>query len=291
MEFDDLLDRLWIYDFEVFAHDWLLVAVNYRTDEEVVFHNSSRDDVNSWLVKNDVILCGYNNHSYDRYILQGIMVGCNPEEVKEINDKIVKEGIKGYEIGLQKVYMTPQWDLYKEINPPKSLKELEGNMNMDITETTIPFDLPDKWNEQQYKEVLYYCEHDVRATKAVFDRLIDKYKSKFIVAKLGQLDPVKALSLTNANLSALFLNATPGNFTDYYDYKYPDIVDKSKIPQEFLDYIDDLVEHNDKDYKPDGPKLDINGIIFKVGVGGGHGFTKQGLINYDRGDMNDIKCD
>ena len=32
-------------------------------------------------------------------------------------------------------------------------------------------------------------------------------------------------------------------------------VDKVKIPQVYLDYIDDIVEHNDLDYKPEAPTL------------------------------------
>ena len=31
MTFDELLDRVWGYDFEVTAHDWLLVLKDYRT--------------------------------------------------------------------------------------------------------------------------------------------------------------------------------------------------------------------------------------------------------------------
>ena len=43
MEFDKLLDRLWGFDAEVFAHDCLFVFINYKTKEEKVFHNSSAD--------------------------------------------------------------------------------------------------------------------------------------------------------------------------------------------------------------------------------------------------------
>ena len=45
MNFDDLLNRFWGYDFEVTAYDWLLVLKNYRTRERVVFHNSVPNDI------------------------------------------------------------------------------------------------------------------------------------------------------------------------------------------------------------------------------------------------------
>ena len=34
MQFDDLLNRLWMFDAEVFAHDSLFVFINYKTKEE-----------------------------------------------------------------------------------------------------------------------------------------------------------------------------------------------------------------------------------------------------------------
>ena len=36
MTFDDLLDRLWGYDAEIFAHDSLFVFINYRTKERKI---------------------------------------------------------------------------------------------------------------------------------------------------------------------------------------------------------------------------------------------------------------
>ena len=49
MSFDELLDRIWGYDFEVTSHDWLLVLINYRTKEKVVFHNSLPNDIQNFI--------------------------------------------------------------------------------------------------------------------------------------------------------------------------------------------------------------------------------------------------
>lgn len=289
MEFDQLLDKLWGFDAEVFAHDSLFVFTNYRTRESINFHNCPADTLYSWLIQEQPILMGYNCNNYDKHILRAWLAGFSPEEIKEVSDYIMS-GENAWNIPMEHIDLPVMWDLFNEINPRKSLKELEGNLRLNITETTIPFDLPTKWTEQQFKEVLYYCEHDVEALFPVFEKLINAYKSKFIIAKLGGIEPDKALAMTNANLSAKFLNAKKGDYTDYYDYKYPSVVDKNKIPKEFIDYIDDMIAHNDKEYKGEPPLLDINGILFQVGVGGGHGFTKDDMIDYDRGDGGDFKC-
>lgn len=288
MSFDDLLDKLWGFDAEVFAHDSLFVFIKYRTGEEKIFHNCPGDELQQWLNKEKPILMGFNCNNYDKYILKAWLSGYTPEEIKQVNDYIIS-GNNGWELEYDCGSIPYMWDLFNEINPRKSLKELEGNLRLDITETTIPFDLPTKWTEQERDEVIYYCRHDVQALFPIFDKLIAKYKSKFIIAKLGKIEPMSALSQTDANLTAILLGGKKQTHKDNFAYVYPNVVNKSKIPKEYLDYIDDVIEHNDLNYKPDAPLLDMDTINFQVGLGGGHGFIKEGVLDYDRGDT--FTCD
>lgn len=283
MSFDDLLDRIWGYDFEVTEHDWLLVLKDYRTRKRVVFHNSLPNDVQNFIDMENPILMGYNNNGYDKYILKAILNGYTPEEIKGVNDHIIGGG-NGWELDLGYTKVPTQIDLMNCIIPRKSLKELEGNLRMNITESTIDFNIKTKWNKQEYDEMLYYCEHDVDALFPIFEMLMTRFKSKYIIGKFGNIDLEYALSLTDANLTAVLLGAERQEHDDNFAYVYPKQVEKEKIPKEFLDYIDDLVEHNDLDYKPEAPALDLDSIIFQTGIGGGHGFIKEGTLIYDRGD-------
>ena len=283
MNFDDLLDRLWGYDFEVTAYDWLLVLKNYRTRERVVFHNAIPNDVQNFIDVYDPIMMGYNNNGYDKYILKAILSGYTPEELKEVNDHIIGGG-NGWELDLGYVEVPTQVDLINCIIPRKSLKELEGNLRMNITESTVDFDIDHKWTEQEYEEMLYYCDHDVVALFPIFDILITRFKAKYVISKLGKMDEEYALSLTDANLTAVLLGAERVEHDDPFGYEYPDVIDKSKIPKQALDYFDDLIAHNDLDYKVEAPCLDLKTIDFQLGVGGCHGFIKEGVYRYDRGD-------
>ncbi len=287
MEFDSLLDRIWGYDFEVTAHDWLLVLKDYRKRERVVFHNSIPNDIQNFIDTYNPILLGYNNNGYDKFILKAILNGYTPEEVKEVNDYIIAGG-NGWEIDLGYTKVPTQVDLINCIIPRKSLKELEGNLRMNITETTIDFNIKTKWNKQEYDEMLYYCDHDVDALFPIFDMLMTRFKSKFIIAKLGKMDPEYALSLTDANLTAVLLGGERQEHDDNFKYTYPEQVQKEKIPQAALDYFDDLIEHNDLDYKVEAPCLDLKTIDFQLGIGGGHAFIKDGVYSYDRGD--NLQC-
>lgn len=284
MDFDLLLDSLWFFDYEVFAHDTLMVAINYKTNEEKIFHNSSSDDYFEFINKYNPILMGYNCKSYDKYILKACMLGYSPEEIKEINDFII-DGNNGWDYPFVGYCdLPPIWDLFDCIKTFKSLKEIEGNLRLNITETTIPFDLPTKWNEKEYEEVLYYCRADVKALFPLFSRLINSYKSKFVICKIGNIDPRYGLGMTDANLTAKLLGAERQEHDDPFLYTYPDIIDKQKIPKEALDYFDDLIAHNDLEYKRKAPNLDLGTIEFQLGVGGCHGFSKNGTYTYDRGD-------
>ena len=168
---------------EVFAHDSLFVFINYITGEEKVFHNCPGNDIQEWIDKSNPILCGFNCNNYDKHILRGWINGLCPEELKQMNDHIISGG-NGWDIDVGYVKLPTMWDFFNEINPRKSLKEIEGNLRLPITETTVPFDLPTKWTKEQYEEVLYYCRHDVKALFAIFDKLKNNYKSKYIICKI-----------------------------------------------------------------------------------------------------------
>lgn len=283
MSFDDLLDRLWGYDFEVTEYDWLLVLKDYRKRNRIVFHNAVPNDLQNFIDTYNPIMMGYNNNGYDKYIFKAILSGYTPEEVKQVNDHIIGGG-NGWELDLGYMEIPTQVDLINCIIPRKSLKELEGNLRMNITESTVDFDIDHKWTKQEYDEMLYYCDHDVDALFPIFDILITRFKSKFIIARLGKIDEEYALSLTDANLTAVLLGAERIEHDDPFCYEYPDVIDKTKIPKQALDYFDDLIAHNDLDYKVEAPCLDLKTIDFQLGVGGCHGFIKEGVYQYDRGD-------
>lgn len=283
MSFDEFLDRLWGYDFEVTAYDWLLVLKDYRTRKRIVFHNAIPNDIQNFIDKHNPIMMGYNNNGYDKYILKSILNGYTPEEVKEVNDHIISGG-NGWEIDLGYTKVPTQVDLINCIIPRKSLKELEGNLRMNITESTVDFSIDHKWTKEEYEDMLYYCDHDVDALFPIFDILITRFKAKYVISKLGKMDEEYALSLTDANLTAVLLGAERIEHDDPFGYEYPDVIDKTKIPKQALDYFDDLIEHNDLEYKVEAPCLDLKTIDFQLGVGGCHGFIKEGVYHYDRGD-------
>lgn len=282
--FDELLDRIYYVDSEVFAHDVLWVMISHKTNERFIFHNPTPDELQTFMDNKNPIFMGFNVKGYDKYIFKACLLGYSPEEIKDINDFII-DGNNPWEYPYVGYCDTGYWwDLFDCIKTYKSLKELEGNMRMDITETTIPFDLPTKWNKEQYEEVLYYCTADVKALIPLFKKVLNNYKAKYTICKLGKIDPQKGLGMTDANLTATLLKAKRIEHDDPFLYTYPKQVQKDKIPKEALEFFDDLIEHNDLRYKREAPCLDLKTIDFQIGEGGGHAFIKNGVYMYDNGE-------
>lgn len=232
MSFDELLDNLWLFDFEVYAHDWLLVLISYRTNKEVVFHNSLPNDVQNFIDIEEPILIGHNARYYDQYILKAVLSGYTPEEIKEVNDYIINGG-QGFELDYGYVKIPPVWDTIQDIVPMKSLKEIEGNLLLDITETGLSFDSPDKWSKEDYEEVLHYCRADVNALRPLFDARKNYYETKFDICKLCDIDPKTNIGLTNAKLCAKFLEAELIERNDERDFVLPKVID--------LNYVDERI--------------------------------------------------
>ena len=292
MDFEKILDNLWGYDCEVTKYDNLFVFINYRTHETHIFHNATADELNTFISKPNMVLIGYNNRGYDKYILQSVIAGCDVTEVKEVNDYII-DGNNGYELDIPYVKVPPQIDIFPEITPRKSLKEIEGILCMDITESTVDFNIDHKWSKDETDEMIFYCIKDTEALFPIFEKLIKKYKAKYIISQLGSIESVYALTQTDANLTAILLGASKKEHNDAYNYIYPSVVDKSKIPKEFIDRIDDcVINQHDEDYINSLKPVEINfegGSTGYVNYGGIH-IAKPYTFCYTEDEVSDIEC-
>ena len=272
----ELESKLFIYDFEVFAHDWLVIFKDYDTKYRYIFHNDCNGVV-EFLRSRDMILCGYNNKHYDQYILKGILSHYDPERIKEINEWIITEQQQGWQYKFEAVMnVPPQLDLMDDIVPRKSLKMLEGFMGMKIVESSIPFTIDTPLTEAQIKETTKYCGHDVNATEALYEERRQYVKTKLDICNDDDIS-IDKVGSTNAKLTALALGATPVDFGDQREYQYPPNLDLTKIPKEIIAFYDRLSDIDISDFdifdNPETKKLEIElfGCPHVFGLGGIHG--------------------
>lgn len=272
-DFDKLIqERLWGFDFEVTKYDWLLVLIKYSDKTKVTFHNDCADDIFSFIEKHNPVLIGHNARYYDQFILKGILSGFSVEEVKNINDYLINGG-QGFELQYDYVQLPPIWDTIQDVVPPKSLKEIEACLLMDITESTVSFDIDHPWNEQEYEEMLYYCTKDVEALFPLFEARKGYFKTKYDLCMLSGIDPAYNMGLTNAKLCAKFLEAKKVDRDDEREYTIPSTIDINYVPKEILKFFERVHDKTISDEELFTSKLefDFHGMPSVFASGGAHG--------------------
>ena len=266
--------RWFTYDTEVFAHDFLAVFKERDTGIHYAFHNDN-EAIRKFITENDnAIFCGYNTKGYDQYIIKAICGGFSPEEVKEVNDWIIGGG-QGWQCPLlQGVFFRfNNVDIMDDVQMGLSLKAIEGHLGMSIEETEVDFNLDRPLTNEELKLTLKYCIHDVDATEKLTEIRKDYLRTKLNLGTRANIDPVKALSSTNAKLTALMLGAVRKEWEDGRDYVYPPNLDLSVIPKKILDFFDTIhdMSISDEDLFKTSLNIDIGGMPCKYAWGGVHG--------------------
>ena len=233
------MTKWYTYDVECFAHDFIVVFKDKETGEYTVFHNDN-DGVRDFITE-DAIYCGFNTKHYDTHIIKAICTGFSPEEVKQVNDWIIA-GNQGWQCPLLEGiwFKFNNVDIFDDVQKGLSLKAIEGHLGMNIEETDVDFNLDRPLTTVEILLTIKYCKHDVDATEKLTELRKDYLQTKLNLSKRANIDTVKALSSTNAKLTALMLNAQKVARTDGREYVIPDEVDQSLIPDKVLAFFDTI---------------------------------------------------
>lgn len=278
------------YDFEVFKYDWLVVFID--TDTRNTFHIINDPEALRKLYDANVknIWVGFNNEHYDKYIFKAILLGMNP---KEINDKIIVEGLDGWQISraFNKIPMI-NYDVFT--SKSNGLKTLEGFMGNNIKETSVPFNLDRKLTQIEIEETIKYCTSDVENTVEVFMENIDTFNS-FLALIQAFPDQCSLFNLkdSSAQLTANILGCERHEWDDEFDFFFLPCLrlKKYKYVQDWFAQFIGLNFNDEKEkkafYKNTSLKVVIAGIPHTFGFGGCHGapegpiFAHGGLFHVD----------
>ena len=266
--------RIFIYDFEVFAYDWLVVFMDFQTDEFFIFHNDPEGVLE--FMDDDAIYIGFNSKSYDQYIMKAVCGGCEPDEVKELNDYLIS-GHNGWEHPLMQQirYWFNNVDIMDDMQKGLSLKAIEGHLGMSVQESTVDFNIDHPLTDEELQETIFYCKHDVEATAELVRKRKSYLQNKLHLGRIKHLDDAKSLSMTNAKLTAAYLDAQRPNrpWTDEREYQYPPNLLREYIPQEVFDFFDRMHDPAIPDDVLFKSKLkqDVYGCPTVLAYGGIHG--------------------
>ena len=264
----------WVtYDTEVFAHDFLVIFKDKETGEYAVFHNDNLG-VKEY-INDESIYCGFNSKGYDQYIIKAICSGFCPEEVKQVNDWIIHGG-QGWECPyLNGVYYRfNNVDVMDDMQKGLSLKAIEGHLGLSIEETEVDFNLERNLTPEEIALTIKYCKHDVDCTERLTEIRKNYLDNKVYLGGLKSADDVKSLSMTNAKLTALYVDAQRTvEYTDEREYKYPENLRKEFIPAEVFEFFDRLYDKSisDDDLFKSKLNITVGDCPVTLGFGGIHG--------------------
>ena len=265
--------RWYTYDCEVFAHDWIVVFKNKENGRHAIFHNDN-EGVREFIMDNE-IHCGFNTKGYDSAIIKAICAGFTPEEVKQVNDYIIAGGQSWQCPLLQGIYHRfNNVDIMDDMQMGLSLKAIEGHLGMSIEETEVDFSLDRPLTKDELDLTVKYCKHDVDATEKVTEIRRNYLNNKIYLGSLKNIEATKALAMTNAKLTAAYLDARKvKEYTDEREYKYPENLRREYIPQEVFDFFDRLYDKSIPDEELFKSKLNITvgECPVTLGFGGIHG--------------------
>ena len=208
------------YDFEVFKYDWLVVIINPIEKTTMKIANDKAKLAKYHKQHKDQIWIGYNSRNYDQYILKSILLDFDP---KKVSDWIIAGGNKGWEYSstLNQIQLY-NYDCQNKFN---SLKQLEGFMGNNMKETSVPFDIDRALTEEEIKQTIFYCTHDVEQTMEVFLKNKADFDAHMDLLKTFNL-PLKNVSKTQAQLSALALGCVKKEWLDEWDIQLVDTLRK-----------------------------------------------------------------
>lgn len=275
---------LFLFDIEVFKHDFLIEIKDYFTGEWFEFNNDLQGLRNFYVEYQDSLWIGYNNSGYDNHVLRAYLQGVDPY-------KVSKEIIDGERNSVYKMYDTSNtnlfnMDLYQD-NRGFSLKEHCGFMGIDIRETQVDFDLDRPLTDDEKIKNRFYCRNDVLGTEKRLEQNSGMLLAKVSIAGMFNLDKM-SVSMTNANLTGLLLKAvkTPDRKDDLKPYEIPEAF-KIETEQVLNNYVGREF-HRDKDDKLDvAIEVPRRDLVEVMGAGGLHG-AKESYIRIGEFHFRDV---
>lgn len=170
-------DKIVFYDIEVFPN-LFLVNWKYQGEDQPVVRmiNPKPEEVEN-LIKYKLV--GFNCRRYDNHILYARLMGYNNEQLFNLSQKIITEGTGFF----GEAYNISYTDVYDFAAKKQSLKKWEIELGIHHKELGLPWDQPVP--EDQWIQVAEYCDNDVIATEAVFNKLKGDFTAREILADLA----------------------------------------------------------------------------------------------------------
>lgn len=171
-------DEIVFYDVEVFPNLFLINWKERGGGKTVVrMINPTPVEVKELM---NYKLVGFNCRRYDNHIIYARMLGYTNEELYELSQNIIAKKRSNAMFG--SAYDLSYTDVYDFCTKKQSLKKWEIELGIHHQELGLPWDQPVP--EEMWAKVAEYCDNDVLATEAVFEKNQGDFAARQIQVEL-----------------------------------------------------------------------------------------------------------
>lgn len=255
-----------IWDMEVFKHNTLFGAYVLNNNDKEIFQSWNLQEIKDFYLdhKDNSIWIGHNSQGYDSVILEGIINGKNEEQLKLLNDEVIKGNGKRY--SKLKIF---QFDLMKQSVIPYGLKTTELYDGKNISETEVDFEIDRPLTEKEKLLTEKYNRDDLNQTEDNFKELSPNFKQRIDMLKEFNL-PLDYLSISGTKLAGIVLGAKRIEGIEYQFLK-PKMYETLQLKnKELIDYyMREGFRTNEK------LTIVVGGTEHQIGSGGIHAAIPQ----------------
>lgn len=283
------------YDTECFPNYWLLKfrprggqAYGFRLRAGQAFDVVTAGRIR--LLFDAYCAVSFNGNYYDVPMITAALSGYTAEQLKWLNDRIIVEKVKPWELGLPEWKPSDHIDVMEVAPGAGSQKQYAGRIHCK-TMRDLPYDPGHYVTEAEIVEVDTYCENDLAVLEALFDALAPQIRQREHVGKKYGLD---LRSKSDAQMAEAVLKRRCEQATGRRIFK-PEIdwnlKFRYKVPA-FISYatpqlqralelvqqsIFQLGANGTVDMPPqlDGLEIVIGQSTYKMGIGGLHSQEKK----------------
>jgi len=285
------------FDTECYPNYWLIkfmtggLIFSYRLREGESFDAQGKRGIMAFFM--NFCCVGFNSNSYDiPMIIAAALKGFTPSQLKEINDRIIVQNIKPWELGLPEWKPLDHVDLIEVAPGIASQKLYAGRIHAPHMQD-LPYDPSTPLTPQQMQQIDAYCDNDLRVLAQLHEALKPQIEQR---EQLSERYGIDLRSKSDAQLAEAVLKLrceqatkqrifkTEINWNMRFQYKVPPFI-QFNLPQLIAALT--LVRNAQFRLGNSGavempPELDsleiiIGQSVYKLGIGGLHSQEKRAV--------------
>lgn len=295
--------RTLVYDTECFRGFWLAAFKDVATGQVVTFEKSRRAELDRArlhrvFTRNRIV--GFNSLGYDAPMVALALSSAGNAELKSASDRIIKGGLRWWEVENALNVVVPRLDHIDLIEPQPnafaSLKTLNGRLHGRRLQD-LPFDPDADLSEAEMDIVAAYCVNDLEATQLLLEALAEPlamrealgadYRQDFRSKSDSQIgEAIVRRRVEEMSGSRVERVHTPPGTS--FRYAVPDFI---RFETPALQQVLEDIRRTDFVIKPDGGvdmpksladlKLTIGGSTYAMGIGGLHSTEANRAVRSD----------